>query len=118
MVDGRDVPVPGGGEQGHDAVPACGTAHGSAVWPEPSDPDGRSRALDRRRQQGDILDAVVAPVMVDSLARPVALQQVQAFVGAHSCAIRVQVVELRRRPLSRARGNRDKPHLCAGFTLK
>jgi hypothetical protein len=25
---------------------------------------------------------------------------------------------LRRRPLSRARGNRDKPHLCAGFTLK
>ena len=29
-----------------------------------------------------------------------------------------KVVELRRRPLSRARGNRDKPHLCAGFTLK
>jgi hypothetical protein len=33
-------------------------------------------------------------------------------------ARRVQVVELRRRPLSRAGGNRDKPHLCAGLTLK
>lgn len=33
-------------------------------------------------------------------------------------ARRVRGVELRRRPLSRARGNRDKPHLCAGFALK
>ena len=28
------------------------------------------------------------------------------------------VVQLRRRLLSRARGNRDKPHLCTAFTLK
>ena len=33
-------------------------------------------------------------------------------------ARRVQVVQLRRRPLSLARGNRDKPHLCADFTFK
>ena len=33
-------------------------------------------------------------------------------------ARRVQVVELRRRPLLLARGNRDKPNLCAGFNLK
>jgi hypothetical protein len=82
LVDGWDVPVPGGGEQGNHAVPACRTAHGSAVWPESSDPDRRSRPLYRRGQQGDIPDVVVAPMVVHSLARPVASHQFQAFIEA------------------------------------
>ena len=47
LVDGWNLPVSRGGEQGHDAVPACGTAHGSAVWPEPPiQTGGRGRCTD------------------------------------------------------------------------
>jgi hypothetical protein len=33
-------------------------------------------------------------------------------------ARRVEAVEFRRRPLSRACGNRDEPHLCSRFALE
>jgi hypothetical protein len=65
-------------------------------------------------------DAVVRPWcdLESAWSVPPPLKRKDAHADETDHARRVQVVELRRRPLSRARGNRDKPHLCAGFTLK
>jgi len=54
-----------------------------------------------------------ASLITESGSRPQALQTSRGQRISSS-----PIVELRRGPLSRTRGNRDEPHLCAGFTLE
>ena len=67
-------------EQRHGAVPSGGAPHRRAMGPEPADPDRYPRSLNRRRQQGDVLDPEVATFVCDGLARPVPAEKVQALV--------------------------------------
>ena len=54
----------------------------AAIRPVPTDPDGHAGALQRRRQQGHVIDVEMRPVVRHRPAGPVAVEQLEALVQA------------------------------------
>jgi hypothetical protein len=68
LVDRRSMAMPGVHKQRGYAVPASGSPHRWPVGPESADPDRWMGTLNRRRQQGDVPNLKVPPVMIHRLA--------------------------------------------------
>ena len=82
LFDRRGVAMARGQEQRSRAVPRRGAAHRSAMRPVPADPNRDPWTLHRPRQQDHVVHLVMATVMRDRVARPIAVQQGESFVQA------------------------------------
>src|SRR5207248_4193816 len=65
---------------GQESIIAQYALHRFLAWPGSHDPDGDTRGLHRRRQEGHLLNVIVFPLKAEWLAAPQACQDLQALI--------------------------------------